>query len=156
MIDGLGHGAEAAEAAQTAIQLLEQHFAEPPSSLLRLCHEGLRATRGVAMSLASYNVGDSTLTWCGIGNVEGRLGKSTLLLKNGIVGSNFSPPRISTLPVAPEDTLIFTTDGIRPEFTSILDQALAPKDLAESILAEYSKGTDDALVLVARFVRGPR
>jgi hypothetical protein len=48
------------------------------------------------------------------------------------------------------DTLIFATDGIREGFTEGLALSDPPQQLADRILARYTKGTDDALVLVAR------
>src|SRR6266498_3005483 len=55
VIDGLGHGAEAALAARTAALLLDAHRDEPVLALVQRCHDGLRQTRGVAMSLASFD-----------------------------------------------------------------------------------------------------
>lgn len=72
-IDGLGHGKEAAHAAELASHILED---DPHGSVVTLvlrCHEGLRSTRGVVMSLASFATRAETMTWLGVGNVEGRL-----------------------------------------------------------------------------------
>src|SRR5271155_5727789 len=73
VIDGLGHGQAAAAAAEIAIATLERHIGHPLIEMLRHCHESLRGTRGVAMSLASFNIEDAMLTWIGVGNVEGTL-----------------------------------------------------------------------------------
>ncbi|HEY3745971.1 MAG TPA: hypothetical protein VGL17_07010, partial [Gemmatimonadaceae bacterium] len=56
VIDGLGHGAEAAAAAREAATILRGHAALPVSDLIELCHEGLRKTRGAVMSLASLDM----------------------------------------------------------------------------------------------------
>src|SRR5215211_6766573 len=69
-IDGLGHGDEAAAAAAVALHVLRRHSMEEIEALVRRCHEELRATRGAAMSLASFDLATSTLTWIGVGNVE--------------------------------------------------------------------------------------
>jgi hypothetical protein len=50
------------------------------------------------------------------------------------------------------DTLVFATDGVRREFTQRLALGDGPQQLADRILGQYAKGTDDALVLVARYV----
>ncbi|MEO5969316.1 MAG: stage II sporulation protein E (SpoIIE), partial [Bdellovibrionia bacterium] len=60
VIDGLGHGQHAALAAKQAVSILEEHAQEPLVSLFNLCDKGLRATRGVVMSIASYNISEST------------------------------------------------------------------------------------------------
>ena len=38
MVDGLGHGPEAAAASKAFIEVVERHVEEPPVELLRLCH----------------------------------------------------------------------------------------------------------------------
>jgi negative regulator of sigma-B (phosphoserine phosphatase) len=55
-------------------------------------------------------------------------------------------------PVAVGDTLIFTTDGIRNGFNVAPHLKNPPQKIATQILSEESKGNDDALVLVARYV----
>ena len=63
VIDGLGHGRAAAAASKIAVAMLQQYAGDPLIELLHRCHESLRATRGVAMSLARFNTEDSVLTW---------------------------------------------------------------------------------------------
>lgn len=162
LIDGLGHGPEAAEAAQAAVALLEERAGDPVLSLVERCHQGLRKTRGVAMSLASFNARDSSMTWTGIGNVDSVLlrgglqgrAATAILLRGGVVGYHLPPLRADTVPVSPGDILIMATDGIRGGFTDGLCVDGHPGDIAESVLARFSKGSDDAHVVVARYL-GP-
>ena len=70
VVDGLGHGAEAAAAARIAIGVLERHAGEPLVVLLSRCHEALAGTRGVVMTLASVQAAENQLTWLGVGNIE--------------------------------------------------------------------------------------
>jgi hypothetical protein len=56
-----------------------------------------------------------------------------------------------TIPVETGDLLIFATDGIRSAFTRALPLTGSPLEMADYILAEHRRGTDDALVLVARY-----
>src|SRR5215510_4452963 len=72
-VDGLGHGPEAAASAQAAISVLEANANQPIVSLVRSCHEALKTMRGVVMSLASFDKTKNTMTWLGVGNVEGQL-----------------------------------------------------------------------------------
>ena len=67
VVDGSGHGAEAAAAAQLARRVIDDHPRESPVALILRCHERLRGTRGAAMTLASVNLADRTITWLGIG-----------------------------------------------------------------------------------------
>jgi len=160
-IDGLGHGPEAALAARTAAQILEHHARESVVSLVQRCHEVLRKTRGAVMSLASYDSRNSSLTWIGIGNVEGVLFRKNprteprrqdISTRGGIVGYQLPPLRATTVAISRGDTLILTTDGIRSGFTTEVDLESNPKETAEFILAGHAKENDDALVVVVRYL----
>jgi negative regulator of sigma-B (phosphoserine phosphatase) len=161
VMDGLGHGKEAAAAANLAARILETADNESLISLLKRCHERLRSTRGVVISLAAFNAVDETMTWVGVGNVEGVLLRvdpavdpryETLVLRSGVVGSRLPLLHVTIVPVMRGDTLIFVTDGIRREFTQGLALGDGPQQLADKILGQHAKRTDDALVLVARYV----
>ncbi|MGH7206638.1 MAG: SpoIIE family protein phosphatase [Nitrospiraceae bacterium] len=162
VVDGLGHGERAAAAADLAVTTLSKHAHESAIALYKRCHDDLRETRGVVMSLASFNELDGTLTWMGIGNVEGLVLRAEgsphsrheyLLLRSGVVGSQLPSLSASIMPMMQGDTLIFVTDGIRSGFAKGLSTGDPPQRMANRILAEYSKGSDDALVLVARYLK---
>jgi serine phosphatase RsbU (regulator of sigma subunit) len=160
-VDGIGHGPEAHAAAQIAISILEAKADQSIVSLVQNCHEALKSMRGVVMSLASFNKAEKTMTWLGVGNVEGRLlranpetsqKRENLLLRGGIVGQNLPTLITSTLSVNPGDTLIFASDGIRSDFALSLDVNSPPQQLVKDIIARSSKDTDDTLVVVARYL----
>ena len=162
-VDGLGHGPEAATAAEAATALLEMYAGEPLIQLVSRCHEGLRKSRGVVMSLASFSGRDHTMIWLGVGNVEGVLirrvqtvnaARETILLRGGIVGYQLPPLRATTVPVIRGDTLIFATDGIRQGFADGVTPGRPTQEILDSILASYRKTTDDGLVVVARYLGG--
>src|SRR5262245_5784401 len=73
VVDGLGHGADAGQAARQATGLMAKRPGDSILALVRDCHETLRSTRGAVLSLASFNTVQQTMTWTGIGNVEGVL-----------------------------------------------------------------------------------
>lgn len=160
VMDGLGHGPEAAAAAVEACAILEANAEESVISLVWRCHAGLKNTRGATISLASFNFRDSVMTWIGVGNVRGiclRADKErndreeSLLLRPGVVGSHLPSLQAAVLPVSPGDSLAFATDGVGSNFDYSSVRSQPPGRAAESILARYAKGKDDALILVARY-----
>ena len=158
VVDGLGHGPEAASAAKTAIAVLEAGDERELGTRFLRCHERLRDTRGVVLSLALFATG--SLTWLGVGNVDGVLLRSgfsapeQLLVRGGVVGRHLPSLEPSRLTVARGDTLILATDGIQSRFAEDPGVAFAAPPTAERILADHGKETDDALVLVVRYL-GP-
>jgi phosphoserine phosphatase RsbX len=187
-IDGIGHGEEAATAAERAVRILESDPHQSVITLVSRCHEGLRTTRGVVMSLASFNTQDETMTWLGVGNVEGRLIRASphaipnerrsverrirslptmverrrgerrqsrsefLLLRAGVVGSHLPALQGAVLPLRPADTLLLATDGVALPPIEDVGRGERPQAIAERILSRHKKGSDDALVVVARWV----
>lgn len=159
VVDGIGHGEEAASAAKTATSILKSGVDQPVISLIEQCHEKLRLTRGVVMSLASIDSVHGMMTWLGIGNVQGALMRNgarkgsvqdMLLLRPGVVGSQIPPLQAAVLPIEQGDTLYFVTDGVRNEFALSLSALENPQRAADRILDQYQSGTDDALALVVR------
>lgn len=160
VIDGLGHGCDAALAARAAVEVLAEHAGEPVVSLVQHCHAALRKLRGVVMSLASFNGGDNTMTWLGIGNVEGLLvpaqdqrgtRKISLLLRGGIVGDRLPALLPSTVPVGLGDLLFFATDGIHSGFIRDIRATEHPYELIHQIFYRHVRSTDDALLLGAKW-----
>lgn len=165
VIDGSGHGGEAAAASLAASNIMGAHAHESPVALMVRCHEGLHGTRGAAITLVSMNLLDHTMTWLGVGNVEAVMNHGTpasqapppdrVLLRPGVVGYRL-PTRLKAevIPLRHMDTLIIATDGVRPEFAE--DPAIAgdPRATAARLLAQYGNQRDDGLVLVAKYDQG--
>lgn len=163
-IDGLGHGPQAAAAAAVACSVLESSSGENVIGLVQKCHVRLKDTRGVTMSLAFFDFADSSLTWLGVGNVQGFLlpvndpwirPEETLLLRPGVVGSQLPPLQAAILPLSYGDTLVFATDGIERNFDHGPIRNHLPQEGADKLLVVHAKPNDDALLVIARY-RGSR
>ena len=163
VVDGLGHGQEAAVAARLAIDTLDRHAAASIPDLVQRCHEALIATRGVVMSVAHFDATRDTMTWVGLGNVAGLLvpgdrgGRptcTTLVTLGGIVGSRSGRPPVHprVIPIQPHDILVLATDGLHADFGDDIVPRRDPQVTATRLLERHGKGTDDALVLIARYL----
>jgi negative regulator of sigma-B (phosphoserine phosphatase) len=128
-VDGLGNGEEAASAAITAIQFLESVNVE--GFLLRT-------------------------------DPEANPRYESLLVRNGVVGARMPfvvgarMPFIhaAIVPVMRGDMLIFSTDGVRSDYRKDVRSEQSPQQIADQIMTQSYKGTDDALVLVVRYRGG--
>jgi anti-sigma regulatory factor (Ser/Thr protein kinase) len=161
LIDGLGHGKEACEAAVAAERVLLEAPYEPIDDLVKRCHEELRRTRGVVISLASFDAQRGAMTWLGVGNVEALLVRAqtttvseAVAMRGGTVGYLLPPLKPRTLIVHPGDTLVLATDGIRQGFKAEVIPSRSPQEIADQVMAHWAKPSDDACVVVARYVGG--
>jgi phosphoserine phosphatase RsbX len=160
VLDGLGHGAEAAEAAERGVDVLRDACAESLDVLVQRCHRALSGTRGAAMTLARIDFRTDTLSWIGIGNVAADLVakhpagvevRSSARLAGGIVG--YRIPEALTpqkVPIRPGDLLVITSDGIVEDHLDDIDFSASSLAIADQILHRHAKDNDDALVLTAR------
>ena len=160
-IDGVGHGPLAHEAAEVAVATLRRDPWDDVEMLARRCHEALRATRGAAVGLAAFR-GAGTVTWLGVGNITGRLvsggGLSApagqwLGSMSGFAGDDELPPlRPATIPVRRGDVLILATDGIDAAFADDIVVTGTCEEIAYRVLGDFARTTDDALVVVVRYL----
>jgi phosphoserine phosphatase RsbX len=160
VLDGLGHGVEAAEAANCGVEVLRNARSEPLDVLVQRCHRALSGTRGAAMTLARIDFQADTLSWVGIGNVAADLVakhpagvevRSSARLAGGIVG--YRIPEVLTpqeVPIRPGDLLVIATDGIGEDHLDDIDFSAPALVIADQILHSHAKDNDDALVLAAR------
>lgn len=161
VVDGIGHGQDAARSAEIAIGVINDSETRSPISLLLRCQQRLQRTRGAVLSLAWFSTADDTMTWLGVGNVAGVLvrrqgygvaRRESLLLRAGTVGAQLPYVSASVLPVTYGDTLIFATDGIRGGFADNLNINASTQEIARNVIEGHWRKLDDALVLVARYV----
>ena len=164
VIDGLGHGDPAADAAEAAADILHAEVERPPQELLELCHEELRRTRGAVMTLAWFDLERRTMDWTGVGNVEARFVRAgdagdarhaSPVVLGGVVGYNLPQVRLGTIPLEPGDAIVLATDGVAADYSMSLESGVAAQELAERVLERHGKGTDDALAVVVRYLGPP-
>lgn len=152
VIDGLGHGPEAAEAAAAAKRTLEALPDLEPAGALMACHHAMGQTRGAALLTLQIDLAENCLTYAGVGNVEGRLclpdRDQRLVSYRGIVGKMVNKVRAFTLELRDGWVLIVHSDGISSRFdTPPLDDGNW-QGLADRILEGWARSTDDATVVV--------
>lgn len=159
--DGLGHGHGAAAAAQRAMATIAEAPGQPLRRHFERCNRALAATRGAVLALASIDLATQTMTWASIGNVDaalfhveadGSFKRASPVMFSGIVGLRMPTIRVADHRMDPGDILVMVTDGIRAGFSDGIDLTLAPQALADAILAHHGKTTDDAMVVVGRWI----
>jgi negative regulator of sigma-B (phosphoserine phosphatase) len=156
-IDGLGHGGEAADAADVAADVIARFPDEEPVTLLERCHDALRHTRGVVMTVAWFDLEDAQLRWTGVGNVEGRLVRAGggpsegAFTRGGVVGYNLPGTRVTSAELADGDVVVMITDGVDSNFAEAIALGGTAQQMADRILATHAREADDALVVVVRY-----
>jgi negative regulator of sigma-B (phosphoserine phosphatase) len=155
VIDGLGHGPDAAAAAARAVDTLAAIPDADVLSSIRACHEALKGTRGAALSVIRIDLDAGRMTFAGIGNVEGVLvspGRKYLLMpQRGIAGAVAPRIRVEEANLPDSFMIMMCTDGIRSGARSDLrfGPIISAEALANELLMAWGRDADDAAVVVA-------
>lgn len=160
VVDGLGHGLQAAESAMAAVRRFEDHPSREPAVVLEAIHRALHGMRGAAGAVVTIDWGARLLRYCGVGNISGVLvapdeRSRGLSSHNGILGQG--APRFQEFEYPwPEDgLLVMHSDGISNRWS--LDAlpglaARAPSLIAGVLYRDFLR-RDDATALVLRASR---
>ena len=106
VVDGLGHGTEAAVVAREAVSLFLRDPGRDPAAALQALHLGLRHTRGGALAVAQVHWASCTVSFAGLGNIASALvglgGEVRRMVShNGTAGHNARKIQAFEYPFAP-------------------------------------------------------
>lgn len=155
VIDGLGHGKGASIASNLTRVCILENFSKELDVLIKLLHEKLRKTRGVALSLGLIDHQHNLFKYIGIGNVLTRIFNTSEPLRpvnyNGTLGVSLRKYKILEYPWANNNIIIMTSDGISSKYE--LDDFLDvmhnhPMVIGHKIFKKYGKYQDDATILI--------
>jgi hypothetical protein len=157
VVDGLGHGPEAARAAQEAMRVFRRNPAAPPAESVQSLHLALRHTRGGALAVAGIDPAAGTVTYAGLGNVAASLVPANgpprhLVSLNGIAGHNARKIHAFEYPCA-QGLLIMHSDGVGTGWKPDRYPGFAhlhPLLLAGLLFRDFARRRDDATVVVVK------
>lgn len=158
--DGLGHGPEAAVAAETAMVCIGSALDMSLEQLFRYCDQCLQATRGVALSVVVIEKKSGLMTLASVGNIR------TLLIEKekekdrrfgatrGIVGGGYGRLNPDYFTIKTGDVLVLFSDGLN-EFTDVRKAMLGTTNLTEQcaipLLEKLANREDDAALLLYQY-----
>lgn len=157
VVDGLGHGVLAAEAAQEAQRIFRQSSGDSPIPILQDSHDALKKTRGAAMAIASLNSEKEVLSYAGIGNITASVvtpeGTRGMVSHNGTVGHHLVRVQEFTFPWSAESILVMHSDGLRSGWDLKAYPGIWNKHtglIAGILYRDFFRERDDVTVLVAK------
>jgi len=149
LIDGLGHGREAAKAAKLAIDAIDATFGESNVERVMLAiHAALSGTRGAAATVLTID--GETVRACGVGNVALRSHRHDLpfVLSPGILGLQVRRYKCTESRLRDGQRVVLHSDGISSDIALESYGLMSAEETAEAIVRGHRKTTDDAAVLV--------
>jgi anti-sigma regulatory factor (Ser/Thr protein kinase) len=157
VVDGLGHGWKASEAAQEAVATFHKRVDLPPGQILGNVHEALRKTRGAVAAVAEIRPREGSLVYAGVGNIAAvvlsRGMSRSLVSHNGTLGVATSRIQEFKSEWPSDGILVVHSDGLQSRwdlspYAGLL--ARHPAVIGGALLRDFRRQRDDASVLVIK------
>ena len=150
MVDGLGHGPDAAKAAAASLQTIAEAGPNGPVALLEQLNRQLAGGRGAVAGLARLAAGQ--LAYGGVGNIGARLAGHGLVSSMGTLGlGQRLRPQATVTPWRAHSLFAAHSDGIRSSWDVSRYPGVIRHDpavLATLVWRDAATRGDDAAVLV--------
>jgi anti-sigma regulatory factor (Ser/Thr protein kinase) len=157
VVDGLGHGILAAEAAREAERVFGMNDEDSPAEIVRTTHAALKKTRGAALGIAKVRMDRGLLSYAGVGNISATIvspaSSRSIASHNGIVGQITERVQEFTLPWHPNSILVLHSDGLATRWDLGRYAGIwgKPPSLIAAVLhRDFCRGRDDVTVLIAK------
>ena len=157
LVDGLGHGPQAAEAAREAVRVFHDLAGADLAEIVHAAHAAMRSTRGAVVAVAEIDPEVQSLAFVGVGNINARVladGVSqSLISHNGTVGHIVRRVQEMTYPWPPGSLLVMHSDGISNHWGLDRYGSLSTHDsglIAGVLFRDFKRERDDSTVVVAR------
>jgi len=159
LVDGLGHGHEAARAAAEAVSVFDREPFVPLTDFVGSSHARMHGTRGGALAAAHFDAAQRKIKYVGVGNIAGHLhGDASergrgLFSHNGIVGVQIRKIQEFTYEYPTSGLMVMHSDGLQSRWSLDLYPGLAqrhPGVIAGVLYRDFTRGRDDVTVAVVR------
>ena len=157
LVDGLGHGPDAAVAANLAVAIFEKYERRSPAELLELIHAALCSSRGAAVAVAEVSLGQRSVRFAGVGNISGLIlaGETArnMVSHNGTAGVNVRKIQEFRYDWPEGGLLVLHSDGVATKWSLADYPGLARKDsalIAAVLFRDHKRLRDDSTLLVAK------
>jgi anti-sigma regulatory factor (Ser/Thr protein kinase) len=159
VVDGLGHGTFAAEAAREAERIFAESDGRSASSILRDFHDALKKTRGAAGAIAEISQEKGILIFAGIGNISASvtdgLNRRGMASHNGTLGHQLHKIQEFTVPWNRTSLLIMHSDGLGSKWDLNQYPGLSgkhPSIIAAMLYRDFQREKDDVTVMAVKNV----
>lgn len=158
LIDGIGSGAPAQQAAEEGLHALNKAPAGELHRLFDTVHDALQSsTRGAAMAAVEINLSTCALSWASVGDVDGLLdqadgGRSSVIQVPGTLGMMYSGIKATRRNLHAGDVLTLVSDGIQRNHRRHGGDGGSPSFRARHLVDNFARQSDDSTALCLQLV----
>jgi phosphoserine phosphatase RsbX len=154
VVDGLGHGPKASEAAAAFTDALNEDRSLSVQLMMEEAHRRLSGTRGAAAAILRLDAGTRRVSFTGVGNIEMHAVsdvKMQPVCAPGIVGHRLRKMLSFEFELPSAALIALCSDGISSRLRLSEYAHLDPQQIADAILEQHGKFHDDATCVVVRY-----
>jgi len=147
VVDGLGHGPNAGEAAVAFTDIVEESSEPGVQAIMESAHRALSGTRGAAAAILRLDEATKSVTFTGVGNIEMHSVSDVKMhpvCAPGIVGHRVRKMLAFDFDLPTEATIALCSDGISSRLHFDEYVHLEPQEIADAILDQHGSAHDDA------------
>ena len=157
LADGLGHGRDAAVAADEAVAVCGSRLDRSPGEILSYINDALKKTRGAVAGIAAIDHSTRILTYAAVGNIAAsvisRQTSRSLVSHSGTLG--VASPRIQEFQMdwLQDSVLIMHSDGLQSRWDLLSYPGLVsrhPAVIGGVLIRDFRRQRDDASVVVVK------
>lgn len=157
VVDGLGHGILAAEAAREAERIFAMAGSDSAIPILQDAHISLKNTRGAAMAITSLLLDRQIVSFAGIGNIGASIVQMDtsrgMASHNGTIGHHLDRIQEFAFPWNTGSILVMHSDGLKSgwdlkRYPGVWNKH--PALIAGMLYRDFSRERDDVTVLIAK------
>lgn len=157
LIDGLGHGLQASDAAQAGVAAAGQRGNAPAADVITAMHAAMSGSRGGAAAVARVRLPSGEVDFAGIGNISATLCEATatrgMASHPGIVGVQFRKVQPFHFHAVAGTLLLMHSDGLQARW-SLRDYPglfhRHPAVIVAVLQRDFDRGRDDTGIIALR------
>ncbi|MBW8869807.1 MAG: SpoIIE family protein phosphatase [Acidobacteriales bacterium] len=157
LVDALGHGIGAAEAAQEGVATVRQRLSKSPGEILNYMHDALKKTRGAVAAVVEVCPSEGKLTYAGIGNISASIMSKgisrSLISHNGTLGMIVSRVQEFRTEWTSDSVFVMHSDGLQSKWDLLSYPGLIsrhPALICGALIRDFRRHRDDAGVVVLK------
>jgi anti-sigma regulatory factor (Ser/Thr protein kinase) len=159
VVDGLGHGPDAAQASHQAIRAIGPCAGQPLTLTIEIAHRAIAGSRGAAVAMGDIDINSRQMRYLGVGNIAGVIiqgaDQRSMVSHNGIVGHQQRKVQEFLYPWNASALLVMHSDGLQTRWNLEAIPGLVsrhPSLIAAGLYRDFARGRDDVTVVVMREV----
>ena len=166
VIDGLGHGKFAHQAAVKARNYIEKHFDLSLGEIFSGTARACAGTRGVVMAIAVIDWKIKKLSLASVGNINLRVFNTRepvhAMIRRGVIGLNAPRPVVTEHPWGNDCVMVLHSDGLSTRWNfkdfeeTLNEKKFSAAELARTFFKSLAKDTDDATIVVVKGKKNER